>query len=89
MRALKPKATTYPSTDCGYLPISMLPEVPAVLDAIRRTYPCIVPVLASIDPAQRSWVWSNAKIIAHHGIIPTLEPNNLAAMSDKSARSTA
>ena len=77
------KATTYPRTDCGYLPTSMLPEVPAVLEAIRWTDPSIDPVLASIDPAQRSRAWNDAKITAHHGIIPTLEPANLAAMSDK------
>lgn len=51
MRALKPKATTYPKTDCGYLPTSMLPEVSAVLEAIRRIDPSNVPVLASIYPA--------------------------------------
>ncbi|WP_145009763.1 DNA topoisomerase III [Pseudomonas oryzihabitans] len=77
------KATTYPRTDCGYLPTSMLPEVPAVLEAIRRTDPSISPVLATIVPAQRSRAWNDAKITAHHGIIPTLEPANLAAMSDK------
>ncbi|WP_235664241.1 DNA topoisomerase, partial [Pseudomonas amygdali] len=35
------KATTYPRTDCGYLPESMLDEVPMVLDAINRTDPTI------------------------------------------------
>ena len=77
------KATTYPRTDCGYLPTSMLPEVPAVLEAIRRTDPSIAPVVASVDPTLRSRAWNDAKITAHHGIIPTLEPANLAAMSEK------
>ncbi len=77
------KATTYPRTDCGYLPTSMLPEVPAVLEAVRRTDPSIAPVVASVDPTLRSRAWNDAKITAHHGIIPTLEPANLAAMSEK------
>ena len=77
------KATTYPRTDCGYLPTSMLPEVPTVLEAIRRTDPSIAPVVASVDATLRSRAWNDAKITAHHGIIPTLEPANLMAMSDK------
>lgn len=83
MRALKPKTTTYLRPDFGYLPTSMLTEVSAVLEAIRRIDPSIVPVLASIYLAQCSRVWNDVKITSHHGIIPTLEPANLAAMSDK------
>ncbi len=32
---------------------------------------------------QRSRAWNDAKVTAHHGIIPTLEPANLSAMNDK------
>lgn len=77
------KATTYPRTDCGYLPESMLAEVPAVLDALVTTDPPIRPLVATLDRTQRSRAWNDGKITAHHGIIPTLEPANLAAMSDK------
>ncbi|WP_122384117.1 DNA topoisomerase, partial [Pseudomonas amygdali] len=78
------KATTYPRTDCGYLPESMLDEVPMVLDAIHRTDPTIGKALLLIDPEQRSRAWNDKKITGpHHGIIPTLEPANLSAMSEK------
>ncbi|MDU8543653.1 DNA topoisomerase III [Pseudomonas syringae group sp. J248-6] len=78
------KATTYPRTDCGYLPESMLDEVPIVLDALNRTDPAIGKTLQLIDPEQRSRAWNDKKITGpHHGIIPTLEPANLAAMSEK------
>ncbi|KPX43865.1 DNA topoisomerase [Pseudomonas syringae pv. helianthi] len=78
------KATTYPRTDCGYLPESMLDEVPMVLDALNRTDPSIGKTLQLIDPEQRSRAWNDKKITGpHHGIIPTLEPANLSAMSDK------
>ncbi|WP_256664699.1 MULTISPECIES: DNA topoisomerase [unclassified Pseudomonas] len=50
-----------------------------MLEAIHRTYPSIVLVLASIDPAQRSRVWNAPKTTGHHSIIPTLDPTNLAA----------
>src|SRR5690606_21241988 len=32
---------------------------------------------------QRSRAWNDSKVTAHHGIIPTLEPTNLSAMSEK------
>ncbi|POC98314.1 DNA topoisomerase III, partial [Pseudomonas amygdali] len=78
------KATTYPRTDCGYLPESMLDEVPMVLDALKRTDPTIDETLRLIDSKLRSRAWNDKKITGpHHGIIPTLEPANLSAMSEK------
>ncbi|HEV2682594.1 MAG TPA: DNA topoisomerase III [Rhodanobacter sp.] len=77
------KATTYPRSDSGYLPESMLAEVPAVLDALLATDPGLRPLIDTLDRTQRSRAWNDGKISAHHGIIPTLEPTHLAAMSDK------
>lgn len=76
------KATTYPRSDSGYLPESMLAEVPAVLDALLATDPGLRPLLEQLDRTRQSRAWNDAKITAHHGIIPTLEPANLSAMSD-------
>lgn len=77
------KATTYPRSDSGYLPESMLSEVPAVLDSLLKTDSTLRPVLDQLDRTQRSRAWNDAKVSAHHGIIPTLEPANLAAMNEK------
>lgn len=77
------KATTYPRTDCGHLPESMLADVPTVLAALVATDPSLRELMATLDPTQRSRVWNDDKVTAHHGIIPTLEPANLTAMSDK------
>lgn len=77
------KATTYPRSDSGYLPESMLSEVPAVLDSLLKTDLTLRPVLDQLDRTQRSRAWNDAKVSAHHGIIPTLEPANLAAMNEK------
>lgn len=77
------KATTYPRSDSGYLPESMLAEVPTVLDSLLRTDPLLQPVMAQLDRTQRSRAWNDGKVTAHHGIIPTLEPVNLSAMSVK------
>lgn len=77
------KATTYPRTDSGYLPDSMLAEVPMVLDSLVKTDPSLRPLIAQLDPTQRSRAWNDAKITAHPGIIPTLEPADLSAMDEK------
>lgn len=77
------KATTYPRSDSGYLPESMLAEVPAVLDSLVKTDPSLRPLIDRLDRQQRSRAWNDGKVTAHHGIIPTLEPANLSAMTDK------
>lgn len=77
------KATTYPRSDSGYLPESMLAEVPAVLDSLVKTDPSLRPLIDRLDRQQRSRAWNDGKVTAHHGIIPALEPANLSAMTDK------
>ena len=77
------KATTYPRSDSGYLPESMFAEVPTVLDSLLKTDPSLHPIMGQIDRSQRSRAWNDGKVTAHHGIIPTLEPANLSAMSEK------
>lgn len=77
------KATTYPRSDCGYLPQSMFAEVPTVLDALVRTDPAIAATVARLDRSACSRVWNDKKISAHHGIIPTTQASSMAAMSDK------
>ncbi|MFC4250336.1 DNA topoisomerase III [Sinimarinibacterium flocculans] len=77
------KATTYPRSDSGYLPESMLVEVPAVLYAVLTTDPSLRPLIDRLDRTQRSRAWNDSKVTAHHGIIPTLEPTKLSAMNEK------
>ena len=75
------KATTYPRTDCGYLPISMREEVADVLSAITRTDPTQIESVARLDRAFVSRIWNDKKITAHHGIIPTKQPFDLSRLS--------
>ena len=77
------KATTYPRSDSGYLPESMFAEVPTVLDSLFKTDPSLRPIMGQLDRSQRSRAWNDGKVTAHHGIIPTLEPANLSALSEK------
>lgn len=77
------KATTYPRSDSGYLPESMFAEVPTVLDSLLKTDPSLRSIMGQLDRSQRSRAWNDGKVTAHHGIIPTLEPAKLSAMSEK------
>lgn len=77
------KATTYPRSDCRYLPENMFNEAPAVLDALLKTDPALKPTFGRLDQSLRSRAWDTAKVTAHHGIIPTTEPANLVRMSEQ------
>ncbi|WP_244590764.1 DNA topoisomerase, partial [Xenorhabdus mauleonii] len=65
------KATTYPRTDCGYLPVSMRAEIPAVFTALTRTDPAMSGIISQLDTSLLSRVWNDSQITAHHAIIPT------------------
>lgn len=75
------KATTYPRTDCGYLPLSMQEDIPDVLRAVRQTDPAVDAVLVRLDMTIVSRVWNDKKITAHHAIIPTCQPFDITRLS--------
>lgn len=78
------KATTYPRTDCGYLPESQFSEAPNVLSALGIIDSSIRPLLDLTNTSYESKTWNDKKITAHHGIIPTLNDKvKLNSMSDK------
>ncbi|EMU9850917.1 DNA topoisomerase III, partial [Escherichia coli] len=60
------KATTYPRTDCGYLPASMHEESSEVLEAVGRSDPSVLPQLAELESGRVSRIWNDKKITAHH-----------------------
>lgn len=76
------KATTYPRTDCGWLPVSMHDEAPQVLAALVTSDASLSGIVNQLNPQQRSRIWNNGKITAHHGIIPARQAVDLARMSD-------
>ncbi|EBS4548846.1 DNA topoisomerase III [Salmonella enterica subsp. enterica serovar Newport] len=77
------KLTTYPRTDCGYLPVSMREEVRAVISAVMQTDLSLQshPAMAQLDTSLISRIWNDKKITAHHGIIPTKQPGDLNRLS--------
>lgn len=84
----KHKATTYPRTDCSYLPNSQFGEVREVLDAVLKTDPSndeIKKLVGMANVKQKSNAWNDSKLTAHHAIIPTGTPANVSKMSTEEA----
>lgn len=75
------KLTTYPRSDCPYLPQEQVGEVPAVLQALSAAAE-LAPLVACLgQPEIRRSVWDTSKVTAHHAIIPTMVPAQLGGLS--------
>lgn len=74
----KHKATSYPRTDCEYLPLSMFAEAGEVLKAVAQanagTTAGFAALCASANTSQAGRAFNDAKVTAHHAIIPTGNP---------------
>ncbi|MDA7087549.1 DNA topoisomerase III [Pseudomonas sp. SA3-5] len=77
------KLITYPRSDCGYLPLSQHAEAPAILAALGRADPGLAGLREYLEPQRRSRAWNDAKVSAHHGIIPTAAAQNLERLAGK------
>ena len=67
----KHKATTYPRTDCGYLPESQFTEASLILNNLALINPDLKKIVTQCAIKIKSPTWNDKKITAHHGIIPT------------------
>ncbi|WP_318419580.1 DNA topoisomerase III [Photobacterium leiognathi] len=78
----KHKVTTYPRTDCAYLPLSQHDDVASIVNALSQ-----VKLFSSwcqgANPAEKSACWNDKKITAHHAIIPLPVTPDLTAMTEK------
>ena len=72
------KLTTYPRTDCRYLPGEQFDGAAAVLAALS-SLPGLEQVAGTADASLKSAAWNTQKVTAHHAIAPTgeLPPDNL------------
>ena len=77
------KVITYPRSDCGYLPQSQHAEAASILHALQQADPNLGALAAHLDPQRRSRAWNDAKVSAHHGIIPTAAAKNLERLTGK------
>ena len=77
------KATSYPRSDCRYLPESQAAAVSDTLQALILVDPGVSGLVAGTDPTRPSRAFNDAKISAHHAIIPTAATGiDLRAMSE-------
>ncbi|MFK5948867.1 MAG: DNA topoisomerase III [Methylococcales bacterium] len=65
------KLTSYPRTDCEYLPLSQFSDVSQILKALLKNDTHLNDLINQADKNHRSRVWNDKKITAHHAIIPT------------------
>ena len=79
------KLATYPRTDCEYLPENQLSDVPEILTALAKS-PSYAGVAKNADPKIVSRAWNNAKITAHHAIVPTREAGVPGSLPDPEAK---
>lgn len=72
------KLTTYPRTDCRYLPEEQYQDAASVLNALSSV-PGLEQVAGTADATLKSAAWNTKKVTAHHAIAPTgeLPPDNL------------
>ncbi len=77
------KLTTYPRTDCSYLPESQHNDVTAVLEALKVVNPDFASFIAKANPAIKSKTWDDSKVTVHFGIIPTMHKGSKAHLTDK------
>lgn len=64
------KLTSYPRTDCEYLPESQHTDAPTILAALGANIPGVAGALEFTDTSLKSKTWDDSKVTAHHGIIP-------------------
>lgn len=77
------KLTSYPRTDCSYLPESQHADAAQVLAAVQHINPGLAALVAGADVSIKSKTWDDSKTSAHHGIIPTTHQGSSSGLTDK------
>jgi DNA topoisomerase-3 len=69
------KLTTYPRSDCQFLPTSQFSDAKKILGNLQKTTDdSLKKLVDNADYKIKSYAWNNKKISAHHAIIPTTKP---------------
>ena len=69
------KLTTYPRSDCEYLPTTQFRDAPRILSNLTHSdNESLQKLSAHADALIKSRAWNDKKISAHHAIIPTQKP---------------
>jgi len=77
------KLTTYPRSDCEFLPESQQEDAPRILGNLGKlANEELAGWAAKADTTITSRAWNDKKITAHHAIIPTVERCNFAGLNE-------
>ena len=78
------KLTTYPRSDCEYLPTNQLGEAATILSHLAKAGDAQVAAwVKAANPQQKSRAWNDKKISAHHAIIPTTVQADVTKMTQE------
>ena len=77
------KLTSYPRTDCKYLPEAQHADAIEVLEAIKHVNPDMAILIDGANPKLKSKTWNDSAITAHHGLIPTLNKGSKEKLNEK------
>lgn len=80
-RLYEAKYTTYPRSDCDYLPTNQLSDAERILRNLTQI-PEWEAMVKRADVGIQSKAWNDGKISAHHAIIPTTLPCNLEKLDE-------
>lgn len=77
------KYTSYPRSDCDFLPESQCADGPAILANLQKlSHPDLAEWAGKADPRIKSRAWNDKKITAHHAIIPTEVPCKITGLNE-------
>lgn len=79
----KHKCTSYPRSDCQYLPETQFTDAPEVIAAIEKNCPLLASISKKSNTTIKSEAWNDKKVTAHHGIIPTRQIVNWEDLNDQ------
>lgn len=75
--------TTYPRTDCSYLPVSQLSDVSNILGAISTSGTPVSQYISKAQTGLQSRAWDDSKMGEHHAIIPTGTAPDFATLNNE------
>lgn len=75
------KLTSYPRSDCQYLPSAQMADADAVLSAVTANLDLERSALSKVDTSKRSAAFNDDRITAHHAIVPTTQRADIGSLS--------
>lgn len=66
------RLTTYPRTDCNYIPEDQHAAAPQIAAGIAKNLPALASAVQAADLKLKGRAWNDKKVTAHYGIIPTV-----------------